>query len=194
MNIKINEFSYSTNERILYEKAVVDVDFTNIILKGRNGCGKSTLLSLLYNEKLEWILDGNKLKKTEITYITQESKIFNELKVSEHIALFKVHDKLLLETIEGLDIFDKKVKKLSGGEKQVLNICLGLNKKSKILFIDEPFNNVSQRNREIINNLLLADTRPKLIVSHKEIDFCDVSLTVTKRRIHAEVLSSNKDL
>lgn len=194
MNLKITEFTYSTKERILYENASLDVDFTNIILKGKNGCGKSTLLNLLYNEKLDCTIDQKKLKRSDITYITQEAKLFKELKVAEHIKLFNVDNEFLINKIKDLGIHQKKVAKLSGGQLQILNICLALNKKSKIIFIDEPYNNISKNNRQVIDELLRFDQRPKIIVSHKEIDFCDTSLTIVKRRINVEVLPINKNI
>lgn len=194
MNLKITEFTYSTKERILYENASLDVDFTNIILKGKNGCGKSTLLNLLYNEKLDCTIDQKKLKRNDITYITQEAKLFKELKVAEHIKLFNVDNEFLINKIKDLGIYQKKVAKLSGGQLQILNICLALNKKSKIIFIDEPYNNISKNNRQVIDELLRFDQRTKIIVSHKEIDFCDTSLTIVKRRINVEVLHINKNI
>lgn len=150
------------------------------IISGPNGQGKTTLLKAIYKQQVysgEITIneeDISKISKSEIskliTYVSQENQLFEEFTANEHLKLLKVDEKKfkeLIKTVRKEQLLDKKIKGLSGGEKQLINLFLGLAQKSEYLLIDEPLNNISVVNKKRICDILAAEKRGMIIVSHQ---------------------------
>ncbi|ULU13227.1 hypothetical protein L3Y34_016018 [Caenorhabditis briggsae] len=129
------------------------------ILLGHNGCGKSTTFGMITGmhkptEGKVMIagVDANK-KRSEarklIGYCPQYNPIYEKLTVMEHLRLvnalkggsgetFKAEAMSLLEQIELTDKKDTLAKKLSGGMKRKLCVCMAMIGGSRVILLDEP--------------------------------------------------------
>jgi ABC-type multidrug transport system ATPase subunit len=132
---------------------------------GRNGSGKSTLLKIIFGivtADFKFVrVDGVVKSKTsdllnEISYLPQENFIPNLFSVKKAIGLSVANDKLqefyedeIIQTI-----LNKKINQLSGGELRYLEIKLILNKNSKFVLLDEPYNGLSPIMIDKINVLV----------------------------------------
>ena len=153
-----------------------DVGF--YILKGRSGSGKTTLLNILaYQIKYD---DGNitypdsvRNIYKDITYITQDSCLFDDLTFEKNIELInkiqsnspnkEVIDNILAKlNIDSLK--SSLVSTLSKGEKQRLSIAIALMNDSKVILADEITSAVDKENKEIILNLLKELSKDRLVI------------------------------
>lgn len=137
-----------------------------VVLLGPNGAGKSTLLNSIvgmadvYSGRITLLghdVTGkppHEVMKLGVAYVMQSPNnfgtpnIFGELTVFENLiaASAGLSKKDVLKRVEEIyEIFprlrelrDRKAKFLSGGERQMLAISLGLMKNPKLLMLDEP--------------------------------------------------------
>ncbi|WP_445148027.1 ABC transporter ATP-binding protein [Baekduia sp. Peel2402] len=123
---------------------------------GPNGAGKTTLLSIL----------GGVLAPTsgtvsrdlrQVGWVPQQAAVYAKLTVAENLALFAklegvddpaaVVDRMLDQT--GLrDRADDQLGTLSGGNRQRVNIAVGLLGDPPVLLLDEPSSSLDPRQRE----------------------------------------------
>jgi len=132
------------------------------VIIGPNGAGKTTLfktvmgLTNVYSGKILFNghditnLQTNKIVRLGISYVPQRGSFFENLTVKENLLLggyiLKEDERISLMK-EVLDLFpvlakkdyiNRKASKLSGGERRMLAIGMGLMKKPKLLLLDEP--------------------------------------------------------
>lgn len=175
-NIKFNNISFKYKNK--YEKTLenfnLEIDFNKnkiISIMGRSGKGKSTLCKLLIKiyklDKGEILIndinihdiDSKEIKK-KITYINQNSKLFNEdieynLNYGCYSPLCKKYIKEIINTNNLQTAFNNKIgnikkiktgflgENISGGQRQIINVLNGLIYPSDILILDEPTNSLS---------------------------------------------------
>lgn len=149
---------------------------TDIIgILGRNGSGKSTFLKILFGSvaaDFKFVrIDGSSKSKTadllnEISYLPQDSFIPNLFSVEKAIRLSITKDKLqgfyedeMIQTIR-----NKKIKHLSSGQLRYLEIKLILNKETKFVLLDEPYNGLSPIMIEKVNALIIENSNSKGII------------------------------
>ncbi len=157
-----------------------------VFLLGANGSGKSSLLKLILGaeipQKGNVVFEGKEIKNVKsrsklIGYIPQSYGLDHEMYVTDILDFIgSLHDlsrkkfkerKLFLINALGLNyIVNKKVKKLSGGQKQLVNIALGLIHNPDILLIDEPFVGLDYGIKSKIISFLNAIHKTILCVSH----------------------------
>lgn len=160
--IKITNLEKIYNEGLLNELLVLkgitcDIErgkFTTIV--GPSGSGKSTFLKCISG--LEKYTSGcvvidekridkftekemNRFRKSTISYIFQEYNLINDLTMVENICFDCERDTAIEKLIDlwGLsNIMNLFPYQCSGGQQQKVAILRALQKKSKILFCDEP--------------------------------------------------------
>ena len=145
---------------------------------GPNGAGKSTTISLLSSlitpDKGEIYFQGENIinirKKylSDVGFIFQDPPLDRNATVKSNLVfagtLYNLNRKdiennylRLLKNFELLHLLEKKVLKLSGGEKRIIDICRALIHQPKILFMDEPTTGLDPVNRariwDFIDNL-----------------------------------------
>ncbi|MEM2273475.1 MAG: ABC transporter ATP-binding protein [Candidatus Bathyarchaeia archaeon] len=132
------------------------------VIIGPNGAGKTTLFrtimgltdiysgSILFNNHNIANLKPNRIVKLGISYVPQRENFFENLTVKENLLLggyILEEDERLSLMKEVLELFpilarkdyiNRKAGKLSGGERRMLAIAMGLMKKPKLLLLDEP--------------------------------------------------------
>ncbi|HEX3975815.1 MAG TPA: ABC transporter ATP-binding protein [Solirubrobacteraceae bacterium] len=123
---------------------------------GPNGAGKTTLLSILAGvlspDEGELTISGR-----GAGWVPQHPALYSKLSVAENLRLFARLEKLpdpeaavtrmLTQTDLG-DRADEEVGKLSGGNRQRVNIAIGLLSEPALLLLDEPSASLDPRQRE----------------------------------------------
>lgn len=140
--------------------------------KGENGIGKSTLfrsLSLKYKhliclieqEPLDYFFNRplSRVKKYFLSYPLIDSSLFQDLWSD-----FKLDQKE-----------NHRISFLSGGEKQVLKLCLGLSVKKDIFLLDEPHQYLDLQNRKKLHQVIktfLDREKSFLVIEHSDELMC----------------------
>lgn len=179
------------NEKKIAFKDYTFEDKKSYIILGASGCGKSTLLNMICG-LLEADNGSIKIDNQEITSLSQKTKdifriknigyIFQDFKLIKDMSVKDNIDILQLEKIDVskanyyldklgiLDKKNKKIKNLSGGEKQRVAIVRALVKSPSIILADEPTGNLNfEIGEEVIKCLMEVSKGKTLIaVSHDE--------------------------
>lgn len=151
-----------------------------VVISGESGSGKSTLLNIIgglddissgeyyfNNKKINSEDDRNKLRKTDISMIVQNFALIGDMSVIGNINLAKKDNNYSKELMDILGISklkNKKVRNLSGGEKQRAAIARALIKKPKLLLCDEPTGALDSENTRILVDLLKELNRNGLTI------------------------------
>ena len=123
---------------------------------GPNGAGKTTLLSILAG-LLEPTSGEIVAAPRAIGWVPQQTAIYGKLTVRENLELFakleKVADPVatvarMLEQTGLGDRADDELGRLSGGNRQRINIAVGLLSDPPVLLLDEPSSSLDPRQRE----------------------------------------------
>jgi ABC-type bacteriocin/lantibiotic exporter with double-glycine peptidase domain len=162
-------FKYPNTDKYVFENFNLSMTTNNNIIGivGYSGIGKSTFMKMMLKlykcDKGRILIDGQDIEtidteylRKNITYINQNSKLFDKKIIEnilygcnnvsvcqkhlEEIQKYKQIQKIFKE----IDIHNKTAglagEKLSGGQRQVVNIVSGLINPCKILILDEPTN------------------------------------------------------
>jgi ABC-2 type transport system ATP-binding protein len=129
-------------------------DGEKVAVIGPNGAGKTTLLQIL----------AGALKPTSGTvsvgrvgWVPQQPALYSKLSAAENLRLFARLEKVadvertvarMLEQTALADRSDDEVGKLSGGNRQRVNIAIGLIGDPEVLLLDEPSAALDPRQRE----------------------------------------------
>ncbi len=155
---------------------VKEKDFVAIV--GPSGSGKTTLLMILiglikpdkgkvYFMKKEITSmkerDIEGIRRKYIGVVFQEPNLFSYMTAKENVeccatltnAFNKEEVEKIFSDLDIEDIKNRKVKHLSGGEKQRVSLARALSKKPKLLIADEPTANLDYENTKRMLNLLL---------------------------------------
>jgi ABC-2 type transport system ATP-binding protein len=119
-----------------------------VALIGPNGAGKTTLLSVLAGVQSadEGSVSGP-VNAQSIGWVPQQPAVYTKLTVAENLALWarleRVADpqdtvRRMLEQTDLADRADEQVGRLSGGNRQRVNIAVGLLSQPAALLLDEP--------------------------------------------------------
>lgn len=151
-----------------------------IALIGESGCGKSTILNMIYGEVSpdfgRVTYDNQVLEKEQIdksvSYILQESYVFDSLSLEDNITLGKPLDDLKMTQIlnrvnlaflKGQLLYGEQ---LSGGEKQRLEIARALYHDCHLILADEVKSNLDKKNAEQISEILMSLPQTLVEVIH----------------------------
>lgn len=172
------------------KEAFKDISFNvksgdKVAIVGANGSGKSTLLKIIsrlydnYEGNIK--LNGKELNsfelnsfRTNIAYLEQEPFLFN-LDIYNNVQLGNLsscHEQIE-KNIQVVGLSEMKHKEisalgtnLSGGEKQRVSIARALLRNPHILFMDEPFNNLDTKGKELIETILKDKSRTIIYITH----------------------------
>lgn len=200
--ISINSLikKYKNEKEIAYKDYTFE-DGKSYIILGASGCGKSTLLNMMcglldvdsgsitIDNEVITALPQNKKDKFRIKnigYIFQDFKLIENMTVRDNIDVLKLEKVDVSKTdyyLEKLGILDKKnkkIKNLSGGEKQRVAIVRALVKNPSIILADEPTGNLNYEiGEEVVKCLMeVAKGKTLIAVSHDErlTKFFDVTI------------------
>jgi ABC-2 type transport system ATP-binding protein len=123
---------------------------------GPNGAGKTTLLQILAGA-LTPTAGSVSLDRREVGWVPQQPAIYSKLSVRENLRLFARLEKVpdvgatvdrMLDQTELRDRAGDPVGTLSGGNRQRVNIAVGLLGSPSVLLLDEPSSSLDPRQRE----------------------------------------------
>jgi ABC-2 type transport system ATP-binding protein len=160
-------------------KAVVDVTFSalpgeRVAIIGPNGAGKTTLLQILAGA-LE-PTGGSVRAEGHIGWVPQQAAVYGKLSVAENLRLFARLEKVVdvdaaverwLDQTRLRERAREEVGRLSGGNKQRLNIAVGLLSEPPVVLLDEPSSSLDPRQREVLWEFVgaLADRGTSVVYS-----------------------------
>lgn len=164
--IELINLKYSIEDRILYDELSYKFEDKLYVIKGRNGSGKTTLLNNIMNFKKGY---SGKIKKDKTIYISQENYLFNNISVCDNINLLSDNPNKSLHLLKKLSNIDnrKKIKTLSGGEKQLVKLVIGLYCYGDNYIIDEPLNDLDKGNAQVIKLLIENLQGCVIVVDHQ---------------------------
>jgi ABC-2 type transport system ATP-binding protein len=142
-------------------RALEDVSFAAapgelVAVIGPNGAGKTTLLQILAGA-LTPTAGSVSLDRREVGWVPQQPAIYSKLSVRENLRLFARLEKVpdvgatvdrMLDQTELRDRAGDPVGTLSGGNRQRVNIAVGLLGSPSVLLLDEPSSSLDPRQRE----------------------------------------------
>jgi ABC-2 type transport system ATP-binding protein len=149
---------------------------------GPNGAGKTTLLSILAGIHPT---DGGTLSLPgEIGWVPQQAALYRKLTVRENLALFARLERCadprasvdrMLHLTDLRERADDQVETLSGGNRQRVNIAIGLLSDPDVLLLDEPSAALDPRQRERLWDFImrLADGGTTVVYATHDIQEAD---------------------
>jgi len=164
----------SYGQKIIFKDAEIEVERgQKIALVGKNGEGKSTFLKIVageieYTGKLEigHQVDIGYFAQNQAESLNPEKTVFDIIDDDAVGEIRKNIRGLLGSFLFSGDTIDKKVKVLSGGEKNRLALCKLLLHPYNLLVLDEPTNHLDMRSKEVLKNALLKYDGTLIVVSH----------------------------
>jgi ABC-2 type transport system ATP-binding protein len=123
---------------------------------GPNGAGKTTLLSILAGIQRP---DAGSISRTrgEVGWVPQQAAVYSKLTVAENLRLFARLegrddvDAAVDAMLDQTDLRERardQVQTLSGGNRQRINIAIGLLSEPEVLLLDEPSAALDPRQRD----------------------------------------------
>lgn len=165
---------YFKNKRILYGIYLKAETGKVTAILGRNGCGKSSLLNIAFgNLKSKYALirlDNKPILKPlystkRAKYLPQYNFIPDGMKLAFVFKLYELSWTSFLEKFDAFSIYKNlKFKKLSGGERRIIETYIILKSKSEIVFLDEPFSHLSPLHIETIKQMITEEKKTKVII------------------------------
>lgn len=219
------KFNTNGEELLVLDNAEMNInDGDNIIISGENGAGKTTFLKIvgLLDRKYsgDYILDSksvvdfnekdmSKYRNEVFGFIFQEYNLIESETTYDNILIpliysskYKRADRKqriqeISEEFEITEILNKKVKYLSGGERQKVTIARALVNEPSVILMDEPSNTLNLRMKDKLIEyieVLRRKSKTIVVVSHdkyltdnlKKQDFAEYELVDGKFRKNEE--------
>ena len=199
MNTQNLSFKFSEQSPYFFNNLSVEFQPEQLnFIQGKNGSGKSTLFNILqgtlnYSAILEgniiidnntYTVQNNRFEKTFTECVKTVQQDFNTMLAPTFTAMQNLqlaaipkHPRLQYLAGSGLGPEfvqsipqNKPVGLLSGGQRQILAICMALQKQTRVLLLDEPTAALDEKNADFVMQFLqhLAQSTPItiLIITH----------------------------
>ncbi len=169
--------SYKRNNFVIEDLNLSLPEGKIVGLLGPNGCGKSTLIKMiagiLQPTKGELLVDGKPIgveTRGLVSYLPERTYLSNSKKVSDIIKYFDsfysdFSVSTAYELLEGLKINpDDRLKTLSKGTKEKVQLILVMARRAKLYLLDEPIAGVDPAAREYILSTIVGSYNPEATV------------------------------
>ena len=193
--IKCENLSFAYDKENIFDNMEIEIESGQLTaIVGPNGAGKSTLLKCLCNlyqpgQGVVYI-EGNEISQMKakklartLGYVPQKQKPGFDITVYEMVLLgrkpyirWRVTEKdeavveSLLEKLDILELAEREVDTLSGGEKQKVAIARALAQEPEILFLDEPTSSLDINHQlevmEVLVDLTHNENSAVVVVLH----------------------------
>lgn len=191
--IRMRNISKSYGDELLFEIDDLQLNSGIYCVSGENGVGKTTLMNII-SGSTEHSGDIENIDDLQVSYVSQDVKLFRKLTIKQNLSVLLTDEQLnkvddLAADIDFTQILkaNKKVSKLSGGERQKLQLIIGLLRNSDILILDEFDNNLDiESTNRIYNRIKELDKQYIFIISH--------NTSVTNEHANYELNIENKNV
>src|SRR5690606_5621177 len=172
--LEIENVTKYYDEKVIFKDLTLMVERgTKMAFVGQNGQGKSTLIKAIMNEfayegsiKIGHNVDLGYFAQNQADYLDGEKTLLDTmLDAATDANRTKVRDMLGAFLFRGDDV-EKKVKVLSGGERNRLALCMMLLKPINVLLMDEPTNHLDIKSKNVLKEALRTFEGTLIIVSH----------------------------
>ncbi len=164
----------SYGDKLIFKDVNIEVERgQKVALVGKNGEGKSTFLKILatqtnYEGELQigQLTDWGYFAQNQAESLNPEKTLFETID-DEAVGEVRKNVRTLLGSfLFSGDTIEKKVKVLSGGEKNRLALCKLLLHPYNLLLLDEPTNHLDMRSKEVLKRALQSYDGAVILVSH----------------------------
>ncbi len=175
--IESNEIAKAFGDKLLYDNLTFKLPPGGIVgIIGPNGVGKTTLFNLI-TDKIKPDSGTFKVGETvKLSYIDQSREMDGEATVMQEIAggldLLKLGNKEVNSrayisrfNFSGEDQ-SKRIKELSGGEKNRVHLAKMLKEEGNVLLLDEPTNDLDVNTLQALERALLDFAGCAVVISH----------------------------
>ncbi len=175
--IEANEIAKAFGDKLLYENLTFKLPPGGIVgIIGPNGAGKTTLFNLI-TDKIKADAGTFKVGETvKLAYIDQSREMDGEASIMQEIAggldLMKIANKDINSrayiskfNFSGEDQ-SKRIKELSGGEKNRVHLAKMLKEEGNVLLLDEPTNDLDVNTLQALERALLDFAGCAVVISH----------------------------
>lgn len=159
----------SYGKKTALKNVTLEIEKGRIVgLLGPNGSGKTTLVKLLNGllskEKGNILIDGKEIgaeSKRIVSYLPERTYFPDYIRVREAVDFFETfyedfHRERALEMLQALDIDIKaKIKTLSKGTREKIQLVLVMSREAKLYLLDEPIGGVDPAARDYIMKTIL---------------------------------------
>lgn len=200
--LEIRQLNYKIKDKTLFNEVSFKISSSKIYyLLGENGSGKTTLAKII-NKEIKVpnnhvffngidinLIKTDELRRDYISYLEQENFIYNECTLNQLLDTFStdLNDiNVLIESLEFDHLRNKKLKKMSGGERQKALIIFALSKSTPLIIMDEFDNNLDTDSVETINEYIKKKDKIFIIISHNNSGDNDLVLKDQKIEFIAE--------
>ena len=137
--MKIENLTFGYSEKLIFDNFNIKFEKGKITaILGRSGVGKTTLLNLISG-----IIPSKYKIKTPTAIAFQDDKLIPHLTVKQNLALVGVSDSEIENSLKEFNLDGNAYpNKLSGGEKQRVNVLRAFLANRELVLLDEPFSSL----------------------------------------------------
>ena len=176
--LECKNLSKNFSKKVALKDANLTIELGRIVgLLGPNGSGKTTLIKLLNGllvpDKGEVLINGLKPSvetKAMVSYLPERTYLNDWMKVKDLVVFFKdfyrdFSEAKALDMLDRLDINPKdRLKTLSKGTKEKVQLILVMSRQAKLYLLDEPIAGVDPAVRDYILNTIISNYNPEASV------------------------------
>lgn len=174
--LQLKNIDYSYNDVNVLKDISVDIDRTGItLIYGKNGSGKTSFLKVIAGllnpskgivSNMSKINIGFVFQKPILLKRTVRDNLLHALYANNQLTknhALEVINKVLFK-FNLINLMDKHVMQLSGGQQQMISICRSIITEPELLICDEPINNLDETNKDIFYEFLKDYSKSKKVI------------------------------
>lgn len=201
--ISLKNISKKFDDQLLFEIDELKLKPGIYCVTGENGSGKSTFMNILTgNCDYQGEVNLGEINSDQISYVNQDVKLFRKLTIEQNLKLLLTEEQLsevssLADDIGFRSILkaNKRVSKLSGGERQKLQLIVGLLRSSEILILDEFDNNLDLESIANVSNRIKSLNKQYIfIISHTPkltSEYANYLLKIANKQVSSDSVDDN---